>query len=190
MWPLPSTPNLKRFAPCSALQNQPRDRRSRRFSAIFAKTQGFMPLVAVLLSDYSWTFSEIRIGVAGERWPATTFQQGTRRHGARWMRPSGWISAGSGHIPKDSAAADGLIRRELDLCDCDRSARLVVAIRHFGCGYVVYRPVILEGALPAHEEAAAALFALAAISPEPVPVLARSEDAPFVRRADQGNHAG
>jgi hypothetical protein len=109
---------------------------------------------------------------------------------ARWMRPSGWISAGSGHIPKDSAAADGLIRRELDLCDCDRSARLVVAIRHFGCGYVVYQPVILEGALPEHEEAAAALFALAAISPEPVPVLARSEDAPFVRRADQGNHAG
>jgi hypothetical protein len=108
------------------------------------------------------------------------------------MRSSGWIGAGSGHIPKDSAAADGLIRRELDLCDCDRSARLVVAIRHFGCGYVVYQPVIFQGALPMHEESAAALFALAGTCPAPDPVLARSvtEDAPFVRRADQGNHAG
>jgi hypothetical protein len=80
--------------------------------------------------------------------------------------------------------------RELELCDSKRGARLVIAIRHLGRGYVVYQPVIFEDALPAHEEAAAALFALAATCPAPVPVLARSEDAPFVRRADQGNHAG
>jgi hypothetical protein len=72
-------------------------------------------------------------------------------------------------------------KRELDLCDCDRGARLVMAIRHLGRGYVVYQPVIYPGAPPAHEEAAAALFALAATCPEPVPVLAMSgiEDAPF-----------
>jgi hypothetical protein len=83
--------------------------------------------------------------------------------------------------------------RELDLRDCDRGTRLVVAIRHFGRGYVVYPPVILEGALPAHEEAAAALFALAATCPEPVPVLAMSgieRMLPSVRRTDEGNHAG
>jgi hypothetical protein len=64
---------------------------------------------------------------------------------------------------------------ERDLCDCDRGARLVMAIRHLGRGYIVYQPVIFQGALPAHEEAAAALFALAATSPEPVPALAQKD---------------
>jgi hypothetical protein len=35
--------------------------------------------------------------------------------------------------------------------------------------------VIFQGALPADEEAAAALFALAATSPEPIPVLAQMD---------------
>jgi hypothetical protein len=61
--------------------------------------------------------------------------------------------------------------RELDLCDCGRGARLVMAIRHLGRGWVVYQPAILQGAPPAHEESAAVLFALAATSPEPVPVI-------------------
>jgi hypothetical protein len=71
--------------------------------------------------------------------------------------------------------------RELDLCDCDRRARLVMTIRHLGRGCFVYQPVIFQGALPASEESTAALFTLAATSPEPVPVLAMSgrEDAPF-----------
>jgi hypothetical protein len=82
---------------------------------------------------------------------------------------------------------------ELDLCDCDRGARLVMAIRHLGRGCLVYEPVILQGALPVREESAAALFALAATSPEPVPVLAMSgieSMLPSVRRTDEGNHAG
>jgi hypothetical protein len=64
---------------------------------------------------------------------------------------------------------------ELDLCDCDREARLVMAIRDLGRGCVVYQPVIFQGALPANEESAAALFALAATSPEPIPVLAQTD---------------
>ena len=64
---------------------------------------------------------------------------------------------------------------ELDLCDCDRGARLVMVIRHLGRGCVVYQPVIFRGALPADEESAAALFALAATSPEPIPVIAQME---------------
>jgi hypothetical protein len=65
--------------------------------------------------------------------------------------------------------------RELELCDCEHGARLVMAIRHLGRGYVVYQPVIFQGALPAHEESAAALFALAATSREPIPVLAQTD---------------
>jgi hypothetical protein len=61
---------------------------------------------------------------------------------------------------------------EVDLCDCDRGARLVIAIRQLGRGCVVYQPVIFHGALPANEASAAALFALAATSPEPIPVVA------------------
>jgi hypothetical protein len=94
------------------------------------------------------------------------------------MRLSSLIGAGSGHIPKDSTAADG--RRwpetsELDLCDRDRGARLVIAIRHLGHGCIVYQPVIFQGALPVNEESTAALFALAATSPEPIPVLAQMD---------------
>jgi hypothetical protein len=64
---------------------------------------------------------------------------------------------------------------ELDLCDSDRGARLVIAIRHLGRGHVVYQPVIYQDALPADEEAAAALFALAATSAEPIPVIAQMD---------------
>ena len=71
---------------------------------------------------------------------------------------------------------------ELDLCDCDRGARLVMAIRHLGQGYVVYQPVIFQGALPASEESTAVLFTLAATSPEPIPVLAQID----VRRLRYG----
>ena len=61
---------------------------------------------------------------------------------------------------------------ELDLCDNDRDGRLVMAIRHLGRGHVVYQPVIFQGALPRDERSAAALFALAATSPESIPVIA------------------
>src|ERR671918_637355 len=64
---------------------------------------------------------------------------------------------------------------ELDFCDSARGARLVLAIRHLGRGHVVYQPVIFQGALPVNEESAAALFALAATSPEPIPVLAQKD---------------
>jgi hypothetical protein len=47
-----------------------------------------------------------------------------------------------------------------------------MAIRDLGRGCVVYQPVIFDGALPASEESTAALFALAATSPEPIPVIA------------------
>jgi hypothetical protein len=71
---------------------------------------------------------------------------------------------------------------ELDLCDCDRGARLVMVIRHLGRGCLAYQPVIFQGALPASEEPTAALFTLAATSPEPIPVLAQRE----VRRLRYG----
>jgi hypothetical protein len=61
---------------------------------------------------------------------------------------------------------------ERDLCDCDRGARLVMAIRHLGRGSVVYQPVFFQGGLPRDERSAAALFAVAATSSEPIPVIA------------------
>jgi hypothetical protein len=64
---------------------------------------------------------------------------------------------------------------ELDFCDSARGARLVLAIRHLGRGHVVYQPVIFQGALPTDERSAAALFALAATSPEPIPVIAQMD---------------
>jgi hypothetical protein len=64
---------------------------------------------------------------------------------------------------------------ELDLCDRYRGARLVIAIRYLGHGCVVYQPVIFQGALPVNEDSTAALFALAATSPEPIPVLAQMD---------------
>ena len=66
-------------------------------------------------------------------------------------------------------------RGELDLCDSARGARLVLAIRHLGRSHVVYQPVIFQGALPTDERSAAALFALAATSPEPIPVIAQMD---------------
>ena len=60
---------------------------------------------------------------------------------------------------------------ELDVCDSDRRARLVMAIRHLGRGHMVYQPVIFQGALPRDEESAAALFPALAASPEPIPVI-------------------
>jgi hypothetical protein len=71
---------------------------------------------------------------------------------------------------------------ELELCAWDRGARLVMAMRHLGRGCLVYQPVIFHGALPASEESTAALFTLAATSPEPIPVLAQID----VRRLRSG----
>jgi hypothetical protein len=34
---------------------------------------------------------------------------------------------------------------ELDLCDCDGGARLVVTMRHLGRGSIIYQPVIFQG---------------------------------------------
>ena len=47
-----------------------------------------------------------------------------------------------------------------------------MAIRHFGRGHIVYQPVIFQGGLPRDERSAAVLFALAATSSEPIPVIA------------------
>ena len=60
---------------------------------------------------------------------------------------------------------------ELDLYDRDRNARSVMAVRHFGRGYIFYQPVIFQGDPPGDERSAAALFALAATSSEPIPVV-------------------
>jgi hypothetical protein len=64
---------------------------------------------------------------------------------------------------------------ELDLCDSERGGWLVMAIRHLGRGHIVYQPAILQGALPRNERSAAALFALAAKSSEPVPVITQMD---------------
>ncbi len=64
---------------------------------------------------------------------------------------------------------------ELDFCDCDRGARLVMAMRHLGRGHIVYQPVIFQGVPPRDERSAAALFALAAKSLEPIPVIAQTD---------------
>jgi hypothetical protein len=61
---------------------------------------------------------------------------------------------------------------ELALYESDYRPRLVIAVRHLGRGRVVHQPVIFQGALPADERSAAALFALAAQYPQPVPVVA------------------
>jgi hypothetical protein len=63
---------------------------------------------------------------------------------------------------------------ELDLCDCDGGARLVVTMRHLGRGSIIYQPVIFQGCR-AGTRSAAALFALAAKSPEPIPVIAQTD---------------
>jgi hypothetical protein len=52
---------------------------------------------------------------------------------------------------------------------------MVIAIRHLGRGHVVYQPVIFPGALPTDERSAAALFALAATSSEPIPVIGQMD---------------
>jgi hypothetical protein len=46
-------------------------------------------------------------------------------------------------------------------------------MRHLGRGHIVYQPAIFLGAPPRNERSAAALFALAAKSSEPVPVITR-----------------
>jgi hypothetical protein len=150
---------------------------SRAFSTILIKTRGFMPLAAVVISDY-----DLRISVLPDltSWPArgglaTPFGQGTLamahaldelvRLDRRWF----WAHPQRQHRCRSPDP------RELELCDCKRGARLVIAIRHLGRGYVIYQPVVFQGALPAHEESAAALFALAATCPAPVPVLAQKD---------------
>jgi hypothetical protein len=62
---------------------------------------------------------------------------------------------------------------ELELYDSEHRARLVMAICHLGRGRVVRQPVIFQGALPADEGSAAALFALAARCRQPIPVVAQ-----------------
>jgi hypothetical protein len=64
---------------------------------------------------------------------------------------------------------------ELDLCDSERGAWLVMAMRHLGRGHIVYQPAIFQGALPKNERPAAALFALAAKCSEPVPVITQMD---------------
>jgi hypothetical protein len=64
---------------------------------------------------------------------------------------------------------------ELELYESDHRARLVMAICHLGRGRVVHQPVIFQGALPADESSAAALFALAARYPQAIPVVAEKE---------------
>jgi hypothetical protein len=61
---------------------------------------------------------------------------------------------------------------ELDLYDYYRGGRLVVAVRHLGRGRVLYQPVIFQGALPSDERSSAAIFALAAKHPDPIPQVA------------------
>jgi hypothetical protein len=73
---------------------------------------------------------------------------------------------------------------ELDLCDSERGAWLVMAMRHLGRGRVVYQPAIFQGVVPPDERSAAALFALAAKSSEPIPVIAQME----VLRLRRGLH--
>jgi hypothetical protein len=58
---------------------------------------------------------------------------------------------------------------ELKLYATRGGARLVMAIRHLGHGYLVYQPVIFQGMLPKDERSAAILFALAARHPAPIP---------------------
>ena len=48
-----------------------------------------------------------------------------------------------------------------------------MAIRHLGRDHIVYQPVMFQGDLPRDERSAAALFALAATSSDPIPVVAQ-----------------
>jgi hypothetical protein len=64
---------------------------------------------------------------------------------------------------------------ELELYESDQRARLVMVICHLGRGCVVHQPVIFQGELPADEGSAAALFALAARYPQPIPVVAEKD---------------
>jgi hypothetical protein len=64
---------------------------------------------------------------------------------------------------------------ELDFCDRNFAAGLIISIRHLGRGRTVYQPVIFEGTLPADERSAAALFALAMRDPKPIPVVTEAD---------------
>jgi hypothetical protein len=146
-------------------------------SSIFTETEGFGTVVPLLLIVYSLqaTRSPDLNSWLARGGLATPFGAGTiamaraldeivrldrhrfwahprRQHRCRWPDPCG-----------------------LDLCECDRSARLVIAIRRLWRDCVVYQPVIFQGTLPAHEGSAAVLFALAATCPEPVPVFAQKD---------------
>jgi hypothetical protein len=76
------------------------------------------------------------------------------------------------HAPRDETAADGLIRAKVDLC-------LLIAISYLARGHIVYQPGIFRSVLPEDERSAAALFALAATSPEPIPEVARRAVSPL-----------
>jgi hypothetical protein len=58
---------------------------------------------------------------------------------------------------------------EIDLCGGGYGSQLIIAVRHLGRGLVLYQPLLFCGAAPSDEEGAAALFALAAEHPDPIP---------------------
>jgi hypothetical protein len=136
-----------------------------------------MPLAAVFISDYR--FRTLRSPDLNS-WPArgglaTHLGQGTvaMAHALDEIvqRDRGWFWA----HPERQHRCRWPETCELDPCDRDRDARLVIAIRHLGHGCIVYQPVFFQGALPYNEESTAALFALAGTSPEPIPVLAQMD---------------
>ena len=65
---------------------------------------------------------------------------------------------------------------ELELYATGGGARLVIAIRHLGHGYLVYQPVIIQGLLPQDERSAAVLFALGARDRAPIPEFAAMDE--------------
>jgi hypothetical protein len=88
-----------------------------------------------------------------------------RRHRCRWPDPG-----------------------ERAICDSNRGARLVIAIRHLGRGHMVYQPVIFQGLLPKDERSAGILFALAATSPEPIPFISEMTPATATGRLGSSKH--
>jgi hypothetical protein len=91
------------------------------------------------------------------------------------MSLSSLIGAGFGHIPKDSTAADGLKHASSILAIATVARVWSSRSAILGTAASSISPVIFQEALPVNEESTAALFALAAISPEPLPVLAQME---------------
>jgi hypothetical protein len=85
-----------------------------------------------------------------------------------WPASSAW----AGHTFSLSEVSGRDVAAELEPYYSARGARLAMTIRRLGRGQIVYLPVIFQGDLPRDERSAAVLFALAAPSSEPVPVVA------------------